>query len=216
LPSKVLDLSGWKITLPIGNAGSPIEVKQPALSTYYHPEYFYVNNENGVVFKAPCGGVTTSGSGYPRSELRERDAIKNVDIYWNAATGSHQMINVLKVTNLPVVKPELCVSQIHDRNDDIIEILVSGNSVKVRGAVMYGYLDENYVLGTVFTVKILVQQGVINVFYNDMVVPKIKIAYTGADNYFKVGAYTQSNVSKGDLPTAYGEVVVYSSEVKHW
>ena len=33
--------------------------------------------------------------------------------------------------------------------------------------------------------------------------------------YFKAGCYTQSNTSKGDASTAYGEVVIYSLSVKH-
>src|SRR5262245_39557093 len=72
LPSQVLDLSNWKITLPIGQSGDPTEILQPALNTFVDPNYFYVNAAgNGVVFTAPCGGVTTGGSSYPRSELRQ-------------------------------------------------------------------------------------------------------------------------------------------------
>jgi hypothetical protein len=126
LPSEVMDLSGWKLTLPIGENRKPLEIKQPFLDDYYHPQYFYVAPDNSIVFKAPCGGVTTANSGYPRSELRERDPAKNIDIAWDASRGIHEMTNVMRVTNLPVVKPELCVSQIHDAEDDIIEILVSG------------------------------------------------------------------------------------------
>jgi poly(beta-D-mannuronate) lyase len=205
----------WKVTLPLGVEGKPLEIKQPALQSYSHPLYFYVNENNGVVFNAPCGAVTTINSNYPRSELRERDPVKNIDIAWSAASGIHEMYNVLQVTQIPVVKPELSIVQIHDANDDVMQVLVSRNVLLVRGARFYGNLDENFKLGSIFKIKTLVQGGFVNIFYNDMDTPKVKFAYTGGGNYFKVGAYTQSNLSKGDAADAAGEVVVYETYVKH-
>ena len=63
LPAKVLDLANWKLTLPSG--------EQPELATFKN-KFFHVDPKgDGVVFTAPAGGSTTSGSDYPRSELRE-------------------------------------------------------------------------------------------------------------------------------------------------
>jgi hypothetical protein len=39
-PSQIIDLSIWKLALPIGLSEDPIEISQPALSSYYHPDYF--------------------------------------------------------------------------------------------------------------------------------------------------------------------------------
>ena len=71
-PADLLDLTNWKITLPIGSSGSPTEIKQPQLDTYSVDPYFKLTTaKDGVQFRAHCGGTTTSGSSYPRSELRE-------------------------------------------------------------------------------------------------------------------------------------------------
>jgi hypothetical protein len=56
-----LDLTDWKITLPIGKdgkkEGQPMEVEQPLLKSYFNKQYFYVNQDKtGVVFRADVAG----------------------------------------------------------------------------------------------------------------------------------------------------------------
>ena len=53
----------------------------------------------------------------------------------------------------------------------------------------------------------------IDVFYNGE--HKTDIMKSGSGWYWKVGAYVQSNPSKGEAPDAAGEVVVYSLKVVH-
>src|SRR5690606_10716307 len=74
-PSELLDLSSWKLQLPTGEDESPDEVTQPDLGGFAADPWF-VSNEacDGVRFRAAVNGVTTSGSDYPRSELREMTA----------------------------------------------------------------------------------------------------------------------------------------------
>jgi hypothetical protein len=132
LPSELLDLSRWRLTLPIGEMYNPLEVNPPFLIDYYHPEYFYVSADDAVVFKAPCGGVTKSSTGYPRSELRELDPLKNSDITWSAASGIHEMTSVMRITNLPVVKPELCIAQVKNDNNDVVSIVASGIELLIK------------------------------------------------------------------------------------
>ncbi len=72
-PSDVLDLANWHLTLPVdtSHAGSPDEIDQPELDTYSNASFFFLNTlKTGVTFRAYTNGATTSGSGYPRSELR--------------------------------------------------------------------------------------------------------------------------------------------------
>jgi Alginate lyase len=58
LPSSLLDLSKWYLTLPVGSPGSPTLIND--LSNYHNRDYFYVNETaKAVVFIAPVGGVTT-------------------------------------------------------------------------------------------------------------------------------------------------------------
>jgi hypothetical protein len=73
VPAQVLDLTNWKLTTPAKNSnGDALEVSQPALATYRNASFFDIGPKGvGVLFTAAAGGATTSGSSYPRSELRE-------------------------------------------------------------------------------------------------------------------------------------------------
>ncbi|HEX4250847.1 MAG TPA: polysaccharide lyase family 7 protein, partial [Pseudonocardia sp.] len=71
-PAQLLDLKAWKLTLPTGSAGSPKEITQPALATFSSSPWFQPTSDcAAVVFRSAVDGVTTKGSSYPRSELRE-------------------------------------------------------------------------------------------------------------------------------------------------
>jgi poly(beta-D-mannuronate) lyase len=76
-----------------------------------------------------------------------------------------------------------------------------------------GDLDTGYVLGAEFTVRIEARDGHIKVFYNDA--QKADYAFSGSGLYFKAGAYVQSNLSQGEPPDAFGEVMVSALEVTH-
>jgi hypothetical protein len=216
-PSDLLDLLNWKLTLPIdtSHAGSPDEIKQPELDTYSLSPYFILNSaKNGVIFQAHCGGATTSGSGYPRSELREMANNGADNASWSTSSGTHTMIIRQAITHLPEVKRHVVAGQIHDADDDVIMIRLEGTNLFVEaGGTNVGQLDSGYQLGTVFTVKIVASGGVINVYYNDI----LRVSYSRSVSgcYFKAGCYTQSNTSKGDAADAYGQVIIYSLTVSH-
>src|SRR5207237_10563806 len=69
LPAQVLDLSNWKVTLPVNAAGAftgaPLEITQPARATYAQEPWF-VARRDAVQFRAPVSGGTTSRSPYHR------------------------------------------------------------------------------------------------------------------------------------------------------
>ena len=76
VPADVLDLSCWKISLPIDTTGSgkATQVEEKALAAgYLLTDHFYVNEAgDGVVFSSPIKGVLTSkNTTYTRSELHE-------------------------------------------------------------------------------------------------------------------------------------------------
>lgn len=86
------------------------------------------------------------------------------------------------MTHLTTVKPQTVVGQIHDADDDVTVFRVEGNNpggvsttAKIYitdGDNTHGYLlDSNYTLGTLFTVKIIVANGVISYEYNGQTVP---------------------------------------------
>ena len=217
LPSDVLNLTNFKLTLPVDTSasGSPDEVTQTALDSYQNASYFHVNSAlNGVVFTAPCGGATTSGSGYPRSELREmiNNGIDRAS--WSTSSGTHTMEITQAITHTPVVKPHVVAGQIHDAGDDVCVFRLEGTKLFVdQNGVNGPVLTSNYKLGDIFTVKFVARNGGVECYYNGSYIYTYHVSASGC--YFKAGCYTQSNTSKGDAPTAYGEVVIYKLSVTH-
>jgi hypothetical protein len=217
LPSAILNLTNWKLTLPVNtsHAGSPDEILQPELNTFQDAKYFHANSAlNGVVFNAPCGGATTSGSGYPRSELREMINNGSSTASWSTTSGTHTMEITQAITHLPVVKPHVVAGQIHDAGDDVIVFRLEGTKLFVDQNGANGpVLTSSYRLGDVFTVKFVARNGGVECYYNGQYIYTYKVSASGC--YFKAGCYTQSNTSKGDSATAYGEVVIYSLKITH-
>ena len=217
LPSGRLDLANWKLTLPINtaHAGSPDEILQPELTGFQDANYFHCNlTGTGVVFVAPCGGATTSGSGYPRSELREMANNGTGAAGWSTTSGTHTMEITQAITHLPEVKPHVVAGQIHDANDDVIVFRLEGTKLFIDQNGANGpVLTTDYKLGDVFTVKFVARNGGVECYYNGQYIYTYKVSTSGC--YFKAGCYTQSNTSRGDSPTAYGEVIIYGLSVMH-
>ena len=217
LPSSLLNLSNWKLTLPVdtSHAGSPDEIRQPELASFQDSNYFYVNGaRDGVVFTAHCGGATTSGSGYPRSELREMTSGGSANASWSTTSGTHTMEIRQAITHLPVAKPHVVTGQIHDASDDVIVFRLEGSTLFVdengeRGPV----LTSNYQLGTVFTTKFVARNGGVEIYYNGQYIYTYSVSTSGC--YFKAGCYTQSNTERGDSASAYGQVVIYNLTITH-
>jgi len=217
LPSGVLNLINWKLTLPVetSHAGSPDEILQPELNGFQDARYFHVNDtRNGVVFKAHCGGATTSGSGYPRSELREMSNNGIDKASWSTTSRTHTMEITQAITHRPDVKPHVVAGQIHDADDDVIVFRLEGTKLFIDENGNTGpVLTANYQLGDIFSIKFIAGNGGVECYYNGKYIYKYSVSTSGC--YFKAGCYTQSNTSKGDAPTAYGEVIIYSLSVKH-
>ncbi|WP_222709992.1 polysaccharide lyase family 7 protein [Reinekea thalattae] len=74
-PSTKFDLLGWTLSVPVDDDGNgkSDQIKEKALNSgYVSPEFFYLNDEGGMVFKSPIEGAKTSANTtYTRSELRE-------------------------------------------------------------------------------------------------------------------------------------------------
>lgn len=213
-PALSFSLLNWKLTLPVGSAGSPTEIKQPALATFQIDPWFAVTAENAVRFRAPVNGVTTSGSKYPRSELREMTNEGAAKASWSSTKGTHILFLDEAITHLPKTKPHIVAGQIHDSSDDIMVIrLESANLyVNVNGKNVYK-LDSNYTLGKRFTIKFIVKGGKSAVYYNDSASPVYTLSKNYSGAYFKAGAYTQSNCDKEGSNLCsldnYGEVMIY-------
>ena len=223
-PAQVLNLTNWKITIPFDGSDSGTtadEIKQPALATYKDPKYFYVSSAgNSVVFKAHTGGATTSGSGYPRSELREMTNNGSTEAAWSSSSGTHTLTIDQKITHLPAVKPHIVVGQIHDGSNDVTTFRLEGSKLFIEiNGVDGPVLTTNYQLGTRFTVGFEVKNNQVKYFYNGTPISyTLNKSFSGA--YFKAGAYTQSSCQgtkkvPGETCDAYGEVEIYNVQVTH-
>lgn len=220
-PAQVLNLSNWKQTLPTGSAGSPTEILQPQLATYTNDPFFKANTDcSGVVFRAPTNGVTTSGSSYPRSELREMTSNGTAKASWSTESGSHAMEWDAAITAVPSGKKHVVVGQIHDANDDVITIRLEYPKLFIdHGGNSGAILTNNYALGTKFSVKWVVSGGKILTYYNGNLVE----TYTksGSGMYFKAGMYTQSNCSTESSSGFscgsgnYGEAIIHRLIITH-
>jgi hypothetical protein len=209
----VLDLSDWYLTLPTGRKTDPDDVYQPVLATYTGP-YFHLDQAgDGVVFIANAGGVTTSSSRYPRSELREMNGDQKAD--WSNRAGTHSLSVRQAVTRLPAVKPDVVTAQIHDAEDDVLEVRLEGERLIAQYEDGDGerVIDPAYRLGTPYDLRIVAAGSRVQVFYNGEL--KADIAESGSGWYFKAGSYVQSNLDRGDNADAVGEVVVYSLQAAH-
>ncbi|KAA8482221.1 alginate lyase [Arcticibacter tournemirensis] len=221
-PAKVLDLTNWKLTLPVNtdHAGNPDEIKQPELNTYSSADYFHVNKGgDGVVFRAQTGGATTSGSNFPRSELREMLNNGKTSAAWSSSEGTHTLFIDQRVTHLPDVRKHIVIGQIHDADKYVIFFRLEDRKllVSVNGGSRIT-LDDNYQLGTRFSVKFVVANDKTQCYYNE----KLKYTFEGhfTDAYFKAGAYVQSSCQgakkvAGESCTAYGEVEIFNVWTKH-
>lgn len=219
IPAQVLNLTNWKLTLPTGANGNPTEIIQTQLATYKNDPYFVVSN-GAVRFRAPVNGVTTSGSSYPRTELREMSNNGTTLTLWNSFSGTHTMMLDQAITAVPTTKKHVVAGQIHDSEDDVIVVRLEDKKLFLEiGGLDGPILDANYTLGKRFTVKFEVKDNKTSIYYNNALTPVHTLAKSYSGAYFKAGAYTQSNCTTESSNLCsdnnYGEVLLYKVEITH-
>jgi hypothetical protein len=216
------DLVGknWYLTIPVKDPvdGWAMEIEQPTLATYDSKYFLLTDDHTGAIFRVWHGGATTSGSKNPRSELREQTADGLEHASWSSTAGRHRMVVAGQVNRLTKVRPHLVIAQIHDAADDVTVFRVEGDKLWITaGDSPHGYLlDANFMLGKRYEIGFDVSGGVVSYVYNGRLVPyTLKAATVG--NYFKAGAYLQSNPTSapGESTDEFAEVVIYSVAVTH-
>src|SRR5688500_2041929 len=185
VPGDIINLRNWKLTLPINNAQ---EIKPPALKTYESRYFNHPPTCTSVVFKTPIGGATTSGSSYPRTELREMTGNGTRLASWSGTSGTHEMAWRVAVESAPTAQPQLVVGQVHDADDDVVQVLYDGKA----GAITYRWLGETagelvsgYQLGTYVDLKIVVSGGTFNLYANGAL--RASQSRPSSGMYFKAG-----------------------------
>jgi len=87
-----IDLSNWKITLPIDRGdGKPLEVEPPEILDYANNErikpYFYNDSTDGSLVFYTFPDQSTANSSYSRTELREQMVPGSNNTNWTFAQG---------------------------------------------------------------------------------------------------------------------------------
>lgn len=105
-----LDLSHWKVTLPISNEkGKPFEISPPKINDFATNEiakpYMYIDSTKGaIVFHAMPTTSTTKNTKYSRSELREQMVPGENNVNWTFKQGG-------------IMKGKLSVAQVSKDSD---------------------------------------------------------------------------------------------------
>lgn len=221
-PGQVLNLTNWKLTVPLKNPDKPtgdaLEIVGHKLASYQLKPWFVVEPGcKGVRFRAAVNGVTTKGSHYPRTELRERRDNGHANASWSSDIGTHTMTIREAITHLPAQRPHVVAGQIHDPHNDLSVFRLEGHKLYITDGnnSHYKLVTRNYVLGTIFQAKFVVSGGRIKAYYNGVLEATITKHFSGA--YFKAGVYTQANCSNASpcSDNNYGEVVIYKLTTSH-
>lgn len=100
-----IDLSNWKVTLPIPRSdGKPIEVEPPQILQYASNEvlkpYLYNDSSDGSLVFYTTPGVSTTNSSYSRTELREQMIPGSNDDNWTFQEGGeiHGLLSVPEIS----------------------------------------------------------------------------------------------------------------------
>lgn len=102
-----VDLSGWKLTLPVeGDSGKAANV-EPAQAT----DPWLTWGAQGLTFTAPLQGATTANSSHPRTELI------NLTDFTAGDSGKHTLRAQLAVDQTPPDTGDVIVGQLHGSAD---------------------------------------------------------------------------------------------------
>ena len=118
-------LDYWRLdtNLPTGTDYTHALTKSPAALDVFSDSYFRIVTGGGVSMKARFGGaVTSTGTAYARTELREM-ADASTAAAWACTSKAKQMFARIRIKTTGRYKPEMSVAQIHDGSSDVLEVL---------------------------------------------------------------------------------------------
>lgn len=221
----MIDLSTWNLTIPQGTPA--LTIATPTLVKGFKDSYFH-SDTGTLFFWAPVTGSTSTGSDYPRSELRETNpdgSLRN----WLYSAADNEMKATLMVNQVPSVG-KVVIGQIHvfqgsapmlkleyqykDKTGD-------GNIVaKLRvlptdadGTVIT--LATGIKLNTRFAYSLhLTKAGELAINVADKIyTTRLNSKWANTQFYYKAGAYISDNTgyaSEGGMVTFYSLAVTHT------
>ncbi len=213
-----IDLSCWKLTLPVdaggGFDGVAAEVKK--LQGVERRPWFEAG-DGALVFTAPVKGATTKGSKYPRCELRELRADGSLAA-WTVREGG-SLRATLSVDELPRTSRgepgAIVIGQIHGPDDELCRLYFrdgkltysndrSGEDARERSFALRSAKGEETAipLGAKFDYSIEVGGGSLRVSATHgantySATERIGAFWEGEPLYFKAGVYVQVKDGSG-------------------
>lgn len=238
-PGRNFDLSHWKLQLPILSSQDPAGMKSLHVGvdeisssnlTTYTSTYFYTDTDGAMRFYAPITGDTTSGSEYPRSELRENYTSSQAD--WYDTYGTAILNATLKVNQVPSTG-KVDIGQIHGDVTSNVMTILQYDKGTIRANINFQPSVDSQV-SLPFSSVGLPPSGTIN-YQLKMVPGAVFVTVNGSTQamvidqsaatgwpgyplYFKAGDYCQGNPStEGANPPAGdgASVSFYSLGVSH-
>jgi hypothetical protein len=230
-PSQYIDLSHWKLTLPKddsgGNSGDAAELQPLQLTDYSSPWFQMGLSGRTLEFWAPVNGAVTSGSHYPRSELREMRDPSDDNANWTTA-GESQLQAKCLVRQVPASSGKVVVGQIHGFQTKPLVKLVYRHSATSNSGSVYALIEASpdatttlnlplasgIDLNEAFSYDIHVDAGTLSMRVNNNAWVRYDIGSSWSDVglYFKVGDYVQAS---GDSDTDGGRVAFYRLIATH-
>lgn len=194
----------------------------------------FVASGEWVQFSTQAGAETTSGSEFPRSELRETTPGSDTNFGFNPRDGgTHWMRTRVKWMTYPSSRPDIIGAQLHSSENDVVQVrtqLISG-AVRLAlrvydpgagetGSTGVPRISESYTQGTAQDLLYMIHGGWLYIFGNDFVqfhhrIPVTDLPITpGVSTYFfKTGCYAQFNETH---VTASTRGTTHVQNVHHW
>jgi hypothetical protein len=231
----MINLTNWKLTLPIDKAGKNIgtAVEVYKLAGFNHVPYFEQPIDGSLLFATPVDGSTTSGSKYPRSELREMAGTK--EAAWTIAKGGIMSAD-MAVLEVPKLKNgklgHIVIGQIHGKNDELVRMYYEPETKTVNfhcdisGADGKEHVfkltdadgkEPSIEIGERFSYRIEAKAKLVTVtVFADGKVYSVKMTphkkWSTDKFYFKGGVYSGVNETQG---TGVAKTVFYALDVTH-
>jgi hypothetical protein len=208
-PGGNFNLTHWYLGLPVdssgGTTGDSASISAAELvAGYSNALHFYTGADGAMTFWAPVNGATTSGSSYPRSELREQISPPSNDINW-PGYGTHALDAQCRVQQVPSTG-KVIIGQIHSKtgearplvklqfNTGVVEALIKNSPTADPDTKFY---FQNVGLSNLISYRIQMVDGLVTVAVNGsnhtMNVFQSDPDWANQQFYFKAGSYCQDN-----------------------
>jgi len=212
-PGKNFNLNNWYIQFPTENgsltctAGSVDSASTTQLiDGYTNAPYFYTGSDGAMTFWAPINGATTSGTTFPRSELRELINTNDTSVDW-IPYGTHILNAQVKVLQVPTSTKEVIIGQIHAYSGAALPtVKIIYDNGKVHSTIKTNSTDDGSDLdfpdvtsglSNSITYQISMVNGLVSIVINGKTnsynIFQSDPNYTNETQYFKAGDYCQAN-----------------------